>query len=367
MLNIRFKEKTNTWPGFVDLFSNLVIILVFLLIVFVFLWTTTNVFNAKSADKKLTSLRQQNAEQTELLAQMTTDEAEARQLLLLAKTQLEILEKEREILEGEKSNLTQQLNIATESANLMQSQLSQLEAEYLTATEANITEREDLTTQIHQLQTQLQTDQTNVEMNEANLSGLQTEIQRLNELLVIAEQRARDQEAEYVEMSNRLNKAMAEKIAELSQYQSQFYSAIKRALRDSNMVDTSSDRFVVPSDILFAKGSFTLSPEGKRQLHLIASAIASLESMIPSDVNWIIRVDGHTDKTPVVPGTVRFRNNTELSLLRAIAVVKELEKAGIQPRRLVPSGFGETAPISTGSDPASLQKNRRIELRLTNP
>ena len=168
-------------------------------------------------------------------------------------------------------------------------------------------------------------------------------------------------------MSGRLNKAMADRIAQLNQYRSEFYGTIKQALQDSNKVDTSTDRFVVPSDILFAKGSYTLSPEGKKQLKLIAPAIASLESMIPANVPWIIRVDGHTDKTPVVPGTTRYVNNTQLSFLRAQAVVNELIKAGISPRRLVPTGFGETHPVNSGNDVSSLQKNRRIELRLTNP
>lgn len=45
MMKFRFRNQTNTWPAFVDLFSNLAIILIFLLIVFVFLWTTTSVFN----------------------------------------------------------------------------------------------------------------------------------------------------------------------------------------------------------------------------------------------------------------------------------------------------------------------------------
>ena len=132
-------------------------------------------------------------------------------------------------------------------------------------------------------------------------------------------------------------------------------------------VDVSSDRFLIPSDILFGSGSFTVSPEGQKQLRLIAGVIMELEAKIPSDINWIIRVDGHTDKKPVIPGTTAFRNNTQLSLLRATAVVRELVNAGVSRRRLVPSGFGELHPLELGTNPADLQRNRRIELRLTNP
>ena len=88
MLNLRYKEKTNAWPGFVDLFSNLVIILIFLLIVFVFLWTTTSVFNKKSGIQTVSKLRQTNAEQTALIQQMERDEREAKRLLLLAREEL---------------------------------------------------------------------------------------------------------------------------------------------------------------------------------------------------------------------------------------------------------------------------------------
>lgn len=378
MLKIRFKEKNNSWPGFVDLFSNLVIILIFLLIVFVFLWTTTNVFNTKSTDKKVAALRQQNSEQTEQIAQMIEDEAEAKRLLILSREQLETLENDEaeakrllilsreklETLEKEKAELSQRLDVANESMNYLQSQLAELSEEYHKTAAVTEEERRVLKSQIQQLRYQLADTE---EMSTAQQQSLTTEIVRLNKLLNISEQRAKDQEAQYVEMSTRLNKAMADKIAELGQYQSEFYTAIKQALQYSNKVDTSTDRFIVPSDILFAQGSYSLSQEGKRQLQLIAKAIISLETIIPANIAWIIRVDGHTDKTPVVPGTHKFKNNTELSLLRAQAVVKKLISYGVAPRRLVPSGFGETHPVDTGNSVESLQKNRRIELRLTNP
>lgn len=378
MLNIRFKEKTNAWPGFVDLFSNLVIILIFLLIVFVFLWTTTNVFHEKNSEKKVAALRQQNDQQTEQIAQMSADEAEAKRLLLLSRSELEALENEKAQLnqqlnmannsmtqlQSQKNQLNQRLIDANNSMTQLQSQLASLSSEYQKANRITAQEREILNAQIQELHAQL----TNTEqLSSAQQQSLATEISRLNKLLNMSEQRAKDQETQYIEMSDRLNKAMADKIAELGKYQSQFYAAIKKALQYSNKVDTSTDRFIVPSDILFAQGEYNLSPEGKRQLKLIAPAIASLETTIPGNVAWIIRVDGHTDKTPVIQGTHKFKNNTELSLLRAQAVVKELVKYGVSARRLVPSGFGETHPVDTGKTPKSLQKNRRIELRLTNP
>ena len=169
-------------------------------------------------------------------------------------------------------------------------------------------------------------------------------------------------------MSDRLNKALADKVAELntmSQYQSAFYRDVKNALGDRTTIKQEGDRFIVSSDILFRSGSYKISDDGKKQLKLLANVIKDFEEKIPSDIDWIIRVDGHTDNKAVVAGTP-YKDNMQLSLLRATAVTNELVKNGVSKRRLVPSGFGELHPISLGSDKESLQKNRRIELQLTN-
>ena len=208
--------------------------------------------------------------------------------------------------------------------------------------------------------------QTQMDAQRAELSD---QLAKLQSALDAAEEKSHAQEIQYVEMSARLNKALADKVAELnkvSQYQSAFYRAIKDALGDRTTVQPDGDRFIVSSDILFSSGSYTLSPEGKNQLRLIANVIKDLEHKIPSDVNWIIRVDGHTDNKPVIAGTRGYKNNVELSLLRATAVANELARDGVSKRRLVPSGFGEMHPVELGSDAASLQQNRRIELQLTN-
>ncbi|MBR2286249.1 MAG: OmpA family protein [Alphaproteobacteria bacterium] len=355
MLNIRYRESTNTWPGFVDLFSNLVIILIFLLIMFVFLWTTTSVFNKQSGAKTVAELRAETADQAQTIEQMRADEQEARRLLIMARNELETLDNDRAELINELNEtdlsladlatayeekiaaLTQQLN----QANVDKEQIAQLEQERAKLHDEMSAQRAELADQITKLQAALDA----------------------------AEEKARTQEVQYVEMSNRLNKALADKVAELnqmSQYQSAFYRAIKDALGDRTTVRADGDRFIVSSDILFASGSYNLSPDGKRQLQLIANVIKDFENKIPSDVDWIIRVDGHTDKKPVVPGTRAYRNNMQLSFLRATAVANELAKNGVSQRRLLPTGFGDLHPVELGNSAADLQKNRRIELQLTN-
>ena len=381
---LKFRERTNTWPGFVDLFSNLVIILIFLLIVFVFLWTTTSVFNAKTGVRRIAELNRQNASYAETIANMNADEQEAKRLLVLARAELDGAATVTNILENDRAELQNALDVM--SAERDQLELAQLDmARQLQEREADLDQltetyrqrmeevnanREDMRTIIEALTAQLNaTRHMGLSVEEAvqRQAELSSEIARLNAALDAAETRAHEQEIQYLEMSNRLNAAMADKIAEMSEYQSQFYRAVRTALAGVPGVEMNGDRFVIASDILFASGAYQLTPEGKNQLRIIARVVSDLENRIPSDVNWIIRVDGHTDKKRVIPGTQGFRNNTQLSLLRATAVVNELVAGGVSRRRLAPAGFGEFHPLELGTDASALQKNRRIELRLTNP
>lgn len=359
MLNIRFRDKTNAWPGFVDLFSNLVIILIFLLIVFVFLWTTTSVFNKNNGTVKLAELEQQRQAQAEQIEQMTADRQEAEQLLLAARdalvsqeTMIENQENLANAYEDKVSELTaQQAELSRQITELNEKlRLANIEKEALV--EQGTTDRQDIL------------DQANLEINELN-----ARIAELEETLNQAEIAAKQKEAEYTEMSNRLNTALAEKVAELnslSQYQSAFYKQVKNALGDNNSIKTDGDRFIIQSDILFPSGSYKVSADGKSQLKILANIIKDLEKKIPDDIDWIIRIDGHTDSKPVIPGTTAYWNNMQLSLLRAASVADELIKNGVSKPRLIPTGFGEMYPIATGKDAKSLQKNRRIELKLTN-
>jgi len=419
---LKFRERTNTWPGFVDLFSNLVIILIFLLIVFVFLWTATNVFTTGGGAQRIAVLSQQTIEQAEQIEQLQRDEAQARELLIMARGTLEALEHDNQALQQEVATVAMNEERARELLILARAALEELEQDNLNlsqniqAAEATKAERErqlaaidatlaELVERYEQKLTDMRGDESSMremilaleqqlrtaesqqvqsEELEVQKQALTAELSRLNELLETAEAKSAEQETYYMELSNRLNRALADKVAELAQmqdnlmdaemraalmgeFQSEFYRAIRTTLAGLPGVDVSSDRFMISSDILFATGSFTLSRDGIRQIGLIANVMKELENKIPQDVSWIIRVDGHTDIQPVVYGTRGFRNNTELSLLRARAMVNELVKAGVQQRRLIPSGFGELFPVAPGTDPASLQKNRRIELRLTNP
>ena len=377
MLNMRYRNQTNPWPGFVDLFSNLVIILIFLLIVFVFLWTTTSVFNKSTGARVVAELKETNATQAEQIHQMTMDEEEAKRLLILARNELENLEKNNIALTNELNEMDLSIDdLITAYENKvndlqaqgieMQAMLNSLTQQLNQATldkELASEQEQERTAKLEQERAALQ------EQMEIQYLELSQQLEKLQAALDAAEEKSRNQEIQYVEMSSRLNKALADKVAELNdmaQYQSAFYKAIKNAMGNRTTLQPDGDRFIVSSDILFSSGAYNLTPEGKNQLRLIANVIKDMENQIPTDINWIIRVDGHTDNKPVISGTRGYRNNTQLSLLRATAVVEELAKNGVSRRRLLPTGFGDTSPVSLGKDAASLQQNRRIEMQLTN-
>ena len=268
MLNIRFREKTNTWPAFVDLFSNLVIILIFLLIVFVFLWTTTSVFNKDTGAKAVADLRKTNEEQAQRIVQMTADEEEAKRLLVLARAELENLSANNDELNEELNNVDVSVNelIADYEAKVaeLQAQGNDLQVQV-----TNLTNQLNQATIDKQRTAELEQERKNLQdqMN-AQRSALAEQLNKLQAALDAAEEESHQKDIQYVEMSTRLNKALADKVAELNnvaQYQSAFYKAIKDALGDGEFIQPEGDRFIISSDILFSSGSYTLSPEGKNQ------------------------------------------------------------------------------------------------------
>ena len=152
---------------------------------------------------------------------------------------------------------------------------------------------------------------------------------------------------------------------DLEHYRSEFFGRMRDILGSQEGVEVVGDRFVFPSEVLFAPGSATLNAEGQAQVARVATVIRSIMADIPPDIDWILRVDGHTDRTPLGPGNP-FRDNWELSQARALSVVRYMiDSEGIPANRLAATGFGEYQPIDGGDSPEALARNRRIELKFT--
>ncbi|MCL6609549.1 MAG: peptidoglycan -binding protein [Geminicoccaceae bacterium] len=197
------------------------------------------------------------------------------------------------------------------------------------------------------------------------LLGVTTsELQRVAKALESSQAEVDTQKLVIADLGARLNAALLQQVEQLEQYRSEFFGRLRRILADRPDVVIVGDRFVFPSELLFPTGSARLEPEGEAQLERLAATLREVAATIPSDIDWVLRIDGHTDRRPVGPGSP-FRSNWELSTARAISVVEFLIRRGIPPERLVAAGFGEFRPLDPGDGETAWRRNRRIEFKLT--
>lgn len=174
-----------------------------------------------------------------------------------------------------------------------------------------------------------------------------------------AEQRAR------AELEAKERERLEAEATDLRNYRSEFFGRVREILGEREGVQVVGDRFVFSSEVLFRPGSAELGAGGRAQISRVAEVIRAISQEIPPEINWVLRVDGHTDANPIGRGSI-FADNWELSQARALSVVKYLiNQEGIPADRLAATGFGEFQPIAFGDDPESLAQNRRIELKLT--
>ena len=192
---------------------------------------------------------------------------------------------------------------------------------------------------------------------------LSTEIQLLNNLLESKEAEIASNKIELGELGDRLNRVLTSELYKLQKYRSEFFGQLSETLGQREDIQIKGDRFIFQSEILFESGSTDIQSGGRVALSLIAKTLIDLSNQIPTDLNWILQVDGHTDKVPI--STARFPSNWELSHARALEVVKFFIQQGIPADKLSANGYGEHQPISLGSSPEDLKLNRRIELKIT--
>ena len=192
---------------------------------------------------------------------------------------------------------------------------------------------------------------------------LSNEIQLLNNLLESKEAEIASNKIELGELGDRLNRVLTSELYKLQKYRSEFFGQLSETLGQREDIQIKGDRFIFQSEILFESGSTDIQSGGRVALSLIAKTLIDLSNQIPTDLNWILQVDGHTDKVPIA--TARFPSNWELSHARALEVVKFFIQQGIPADKLSANGYGEHQPISLGSSPEDLKLNRRIELKIT--
>jgi chemotaxis protein MotB len=195
------------------------------------------------------------------------------------------------------------------------------------------------------------------------ISALRRQLAAIEEALAASESRDRESQAKIADLGSRLNVALAQKVQELARYRSDFFGRLREILGNRPGIRVVGDRFVFQSEVLFESSQAAINPAGRAELDALANALGDLEREIPTEIQWVLRVDGHTDKRPIQ--SPLFRSNWELSAARAIAVVQYLISKGVSPQHLVAAGFGEFQPLDAGESDDAYRRNRRIELKLT--
>ncbi|MEM8790144.1 MAG: peptidoglycan -binding protein [Pseudomonadota bacterium] len=270
---------------------------------------------------------------------------------------------------NERLSEEQRLRLEAEAAATTQSEAFDREAALRKVAEAQLaTAREQtaeqarrvalLNEQVKQLNSQLAALQNLLDETAAKEAEGQVQISNLGAQLNAALARKVALEAENAEL-------LAEKVDRLEEIRSVFLERVEGALAGREGITRVGDRFVFQSEVLFAPGSATLGPAGREELTNLGEVMRELSGELPEDVDWILRVDGHTDRIPL-SGAGRYRNNWELSQARALSVVTYLiQNEGADPTRLAATGFGEFQPIDTGETSEALASNRRIEFKFT--
>ena len=213
-----------------------------------------------------------------------------------------------------------------------------------------------------------------VRLLNVQIAALRQQLAPIEAALEVSEREAKEKGVQIVKLSQRLNTVLASlfqrikaagasKVRKLASFRSEFFGRLRKALGNRSDVRIVGDRFVFQSEVLFPLGAATLQPGGRNQIDKLAQTIKELSDKIPTDINWVLRVDGHTDRIPI--STPAYPSNWELSTGRAVAVVRYLIEQGVPAGRLAATGFGEFQPIDPGNSIAAFRRNRRIEFKLT--
>ena len=283
----------------------------------------------------------------------------------LARLNKDLIQKDSTIfnLRGKISELNNVLSLSEDKQKQQLEKLELLQSQIVSLEQENQTQKETSLEEIKNMEIQASKTLEQVEILSNQIDTLQKEIALLNDALEASESQALIKDLEIEVLGEKLNKALTSKVFELQKYRSEFFGKLQSILGDRKDIKIVGDRFIFESELLFDSASADLQLSGKEKLSEIGLTLKETTNDIPSDIDWIIMVEGHTDKKPIQ--TIRYPSNWELSSARANTVLKLLLDLGFPPNRLASAGYGEFYPISNGETESDLQQNRRIELKLT--
>jgi chemotaxis protein MotB len=333
----RLLRSIDVWPGYVDALTTLLLAITFLLTVYVL----AQFFLSQALSGREKALAQLSREIAALSAQLAGERTA------------------KQGLEADLTTATAARATAEAQVRALQQEVDRLNG----ALAATTVTSDSLAAQLADEKRSSADALANVDRLTAQIAELRAQLGQIAAALDASEAKGRADQVVIADLGKRLEAALAEKVAELARYRSEFFGRLRAVVGERPEVRVVGDRFVFQSEVLFPSGSGDLTPEGRQTLGAFARTLLEISKEIPGDVPWVLRVDGHTDRVPIA--SARYPSNWELSTARAMSVVKYLITQGVSPTRLAATGFGEFQPIDSGKGEAANARNRRIEMRLT--
>lgn len=192
----------------------------------------------------------------------------------------------------------------------------------------------------------------NIRSYQGMLSSNMTQQEKLNSLLSQKMSELDDRERTINELQDMIN-AQNEKVQKL-------LSSVKDALLgfgsdELTVREKDGKVYVAMSDkLLFESGSARLDKRGKE-------ALAKLAEVLNKQTDIDVYIEGHTDSKPI--STAQFKDNWDLSVIRATSVVRILTKDyDVNPLQIQPAGRGEFIPVDSNDTAEGRSKNRRTEI-----
>ena len=373
----RTRRSADIWPGFVDAISTLLLVLIFLLTIFI----SSEFLLSKlltNKDDALENLNVQIYQLSELLSlekrenkDLTSTISKLNDKLNDSSLTSDLLSMEFSNLKNKNIELNSLLNSLKASTSLIKKENKNLDIK-----NSNIeSELKKLLFTLKATQVNLIKAEEEVKLSEAaknqvsllnmQVAELREQLNIIQNLLDINLEDIKKKDIQIVELGRKLNTALAVKVGELTQYKSEFFGRLRSILGNRDDIQIVGDRFIFQSEVLFASGSAEVAIEGVLELTKLSKILLDITKDIPTDIPWVLQIQGHTDQNPI--NTPLYPSNWELSAARAISVGKVLISSGVSSDKISVAGFAEFQPLELGNSPSSFRKNRRIEIKLTQP
>jgi len=373
----RTRRSADIWPGFVDAISTLLLVLIFLLTIFI----SSEFLLSKlltNKDDALENLNVQIYQLSELLSlekrenkDLTSTISKLNDKLNDSSVTSDLLSMEFSNLKNKNIELNSLLNSLKASTSLIKKENKNLDIK-----NSNIeSELKKLLSTLKATKVNLIKAEEEVKLSEAaknqvsllnmQVAELREQLNIIQNLLDINLEDIKKKDIQIVELGRKLNTALAVKVGELTQYKSEFFGRLRSILGNRDDIQIVGDRFIFQSEVLFASGSAEVAIEGVLELTKLSKILLDITKDIPTDIPWVLQIQGHTDQNPI--NTPLYPSNWELSAARAISVGKVLISSGVSSDKISVAGFAEFQPLELGNSPSSFRKNRRIEIKLTQP